>query len=126
MNDQRFPKSAKLLIPSDFKQVMENAEVKSGQPNFLLLATVTGKPSARLGFIISKKRVKLAVERNRIKRCLRETFRKLHHELPPFDVVFLAKSQLAELSNHELHRSGENALQHLSKRYRKLQESVKS
>lgn len=126
MNDQRFPKSARLLTPSDFKQVMESAEVKSGQPNFLMLATVTGKTSARLGFIVSKKRVKLAVERNRIKRCLRETFRQVQHELPPFDVVFLAKSHLAELTNHELQQSGKNALQHLSKRYQKLQKIVKS
>jgi len=126
VNDQRFPKSARLLTPSDFKQVMENAEVKSGQTNFLLLATATGKPSARLGFIVSKKRVKLAVERNRIKRCMRETFRHLQHELPPFDVVFLAKAHLADLNNHELQQSGKNALQHLCKRYQKLHASVKS
>lgn len=105
---------------------MENAEVKSGQPKFLMLATATGKPSARLGFIVSKKRVKLAVQRNRIKRCLRETFRQVQHELPSFDVVFLAKSHLAELSNEELQLSSKNAFLHLSKRYRKLKESVKS
>jgi len=126
VNDQRFPKSARLLTASDFQQVMENAEVKSGQPKFLMLATATGKPSARLGFIVSKKRVKLAVQRNRIKRCLRETFRQVQHELPSFDVVFLAKSHLAELSNEELQLSSKNAFLHLSKRYRKLKESVKS
>lgn len=126
MKDQRFPKSARLLTPSDFNQVMENADVKSGQPKFLMLATATGKPSARLGFIVSKKRVKLAVQRNRIKRCLRETFRQVQHELPSFDVVFLAKSHLAELSNEELQLSSKNAFLHLSKRYRKLKESVKS
>lgn len=126
MKDQRFPKSARLLTPSDFNQVMENADVKSSQPKFLMLATATGKPSARLGFIVSKKRVKLAVQRNRIKRCLRETFRQVQHELPSFDVVFLAKSHLAELSNEELQLSSKNAFLHLSKRYRKLKESVKS
>ncbi len=98
---------------------MENAEVKSSQDKFLLLATATGKNSPRLGFIVAKKRVKLAVQRNRIKRCMRETFRLLQNDLPPLDIVFLAKSNLAELDNDQLQSSGKAAFLHLAKRYNK-------
>ena len=45
----------------------------------------------RLGIIIAKKNVKLAVERNRLKRQLRETYRKERQLLPNLDLVVLAK-----------------------------------
>ena len=47
----------------------------------------------RLGIIIAKKNVKLAVERNRLKRQLRETFRKQRQVLPSLDIVLLAKTE---------------------------------
>ena len=42
---------------------------------------------ARLGLVIGKKQLRRAVDRNRVKRVIRETFRRLRHELPANDIV---------------------------------------
>jgi len=41
----------------------------------------------RLGLIVSKKTAKLAVQRNYMRRVLRELFRLNQHRLPPVDLV---------------------------------------
>lgn len=46
---------------------------------------VTGPP--RLGILISRKHAASAVQRNRIKRCIREAFRLEQHSLGAIDVL---------------------------------------
>jgi len=53
----------------------------------------------RLGIIVAKKHVKLAVQRNRIKRLLRESFRCKRHSLPKIDMVILAKKSADKLDS---------------------------
>lgn len=50
---------------------------------------------ARLGLAISKRVSKRAVERNRIKRLLRESFRRIRHQLPAVDLMVMAREQAA-------------------------------
>jgi ribonuclease P protein component len=57
---------------------------------------------ARLGLAISKRVSKRAVERNRIKRLLRESFRRIRNDLPPLDLVFMAREQAAGVPGPEL------------------------
>jgi len=52
--------------------------------------------------VIGKKSVKLSVERNRIKRQLRETFRHHQMDLAGWDIVVIARKGLADLDNPEL------------------------
>jgi len=59
----------------------------------------------RLGMAIAKKQVKSAVNRNRIKRIVRESFRLHRHAIPPLDIVVMARRGAAEKSSAELHRS---------------------
>lgn len=59
----------------------------------------------RVGLVIAKKNVRLAVQRNRVKRIIRETFRHRQHELAPIDIVVLVRKGIDELSNEELHQS---------------------
>lgn len=42
---------------------------------------------ARLGMVVAKRQFKRAVDRNRMRRIIRETFRLSSPELPPLDVV---------------------------------------
>lgn len=48
---------------------------------------------ARLGLAISKRKIKKAVVRNRIKRLVRESFRLSQHQLAGIDIVVLAQPE---------------------------------
>lgn len=103
---------------------MDNAEFKASQAHFLLLAKPSATPHPRLGFIVAKKKVRLAVDRNRIKRCMRENFRLLQSELPAMDIVFLARQDVGRLDNITLHQTCRDGLQRLARKAR--QNSVTS
>ncbi len=53
----------------------------------------------RLGLVVSKRVSVKAVERNRIKRLIRESFRLTQGELGPLDVVVIARTGAAGESN---------------------------
>lgn len=55
----------------------------------------------RLGLVVTK-RLGKAVRRNRIRRVLREFFRRHQRLLPPGDLVILAKKGAADLTYHEV------------------------
>jgi len=63
---------------------------RSSDRFFTLLARPSGAPVARLGLTISRRAARRAVDRNKLKRLARESFR-LRRELPPWDFVVLAK-----------------------------------
>jgi ribonuclease P protein component len=66
-----------------------------------MLTRDLGKSDSRLGIIVAKKNVKLAVQRNRIKRLLRESFRNKRDSLPNLDIVVLAKKGADLVNNQE-------------------------
>ena len=89
VRNNRLPKSGILSGHKAFQQVLDNADVYSGKylrvhavikelNEELLSPPFTSK--VRVGFLVKKKRVKSAVSRNRIKRIIRESYRKLKHE----------------------------------------------
>lgn len=67
---------------------------------FIALHSKNDDLPARLGLAVSKKKIRLAVNRNRVKRMIRESFRR--HVLHGFDVVIIAKKDPTELSNQKL------------------------
>ena len=89
--DFTFPKEVRLLTASDYSSVFQDVQLRVSSKNFLILARNHKMDQPRLGIIVAKKNVKLAVERNRIKRQLRETFRRQRNLLPNLDIVLLAK-----------------------------------
>lgn len=113
MSTQRFTRDRRLLTPADFKHVMDGAEFKAHHSHYMLLAKASAHTTDRIGFIIAKKKVKLAVSRNRIKRCVRDTFRLQLPENYALDIVFLAKNALADIPNETLHSDFAKSLQQL-------------
>ncbi|MCQ4322315.1 ribonuclease P protein component [Stutzerimonas stutzeri] len=97
-----FSREKRLLIPSQFKAVFDSPSGKLPGRNVLLLVRENQLPHPRIGLVIGKKSVKLSVERNRIKRQLRETFRLHQMELTGWDIVVIARKGLAELDDAEL------------------------
>jgi ribonuclease P protein component len=99
-----FVREKRLLTPRQFKAVFDSPSGKLPGRNVLLLVRENGLPHPRIGLVIGKKSVKLAVERNRIKRQLRETFRLHQMELTGWDIVVISRKGLADLDNPELAR----------------------
>ena len=97
-----FEKSKRLLTAQDYKAVFDAAKWKVSCKELLCLAKPNGFDTPRLGLIIAKKNVKLAVQRNRIKRVIRESFRLHQDQLPNGDLIILARQGLADLTNEEL------------------------
>lgn len=97
-----FGREKRLLNPRQFKAVFDSPSGKLPGRNVLLLARENDLQHPRLGLVIGKKSVKLSVERNRIKRQIRETFRHHQLELAGWDIVIIARKGLADLDNPEL------------------------
>lgn len=58
--------------------------------------------NARLGVAVAKRHVPLAVDRNRVRRMIRESFRHYQAALKGHDIVVIAQRALFELSKARL------------------------
>ncbi|MEN8220394.1 MAG: ribonuclease P protein component [Pseudomonadota bacterium] len=113
-----FTRQLRLLKAQDYKYVFERP-AKSTDPYLTVLARPNGRDFARLGLAISKKRLKRAVDRNRLKRLIRESFRHHQSHLAGLDCVVLAKNGVAQVNNHTLLLSLARHWQQLSHRCKK-------
>lgn len=86
-----FGKNQRLLKADEFKQVFDNPIKKIHSEHLLLFAQQGQAPHARLGLAITKKKLKHAVMRNRLKRLTREYFRLNAEKLGAVDVVLIVK-----------------------------------
>lgn len=98
-----FTKAQRLLTASDYSAVFERNHAKASHRHLLLLARKHDGPQSRLGLVIAKKNVKLAVQRNRIKRLAREFFRQQEPLPQAVDVVLLARKGLGDLDNQTVY-----------------------
>ena len=113
-----FPHYAKLSQPDHYRRVFENPKYKVSSGAFLLLATPGATQSSRLGVVVAKKNIRLAARRNRIKRLVREHFRR-HPFDKAIDLVVLAKSGADQVDSPGL-------WQELDKLWRALGQKVNS
>lgn len=100
--NQGFGREKRLLNAHQFKAVFDSPDIRLSGRCVLLLARFNQLEHHRLGLVIGKKNIKLSVERNRVKRQIREHFRKEELTLLGLDVVMVARKGLADLSNSEL------------------------
>ena len=100
-----FQKSQRLLNSSEYKQVFDHNQFRVSNQHLLILAYYpqTHAQTSRLGLVISKKNVARAVDRNRVKRITRETFRQnSDFALLGLDIIVLARKGLASQKNAQL------------------------
>lgn len=104
MNSACFKRRTRLTVRADYRYVFERP-LKSRDRYFTVLARHSALGFPRLGLAISRKAAKFAVDRNRIKRVVRESFR--HHQpiLGSIDIVVLGQPKLTEHSNQILFAS---------------------
>ena len=110
-----FGREKRLLVPRQFKAVFDSPTGKVPGKNVLLLARDNALVHPRLGLVIGKKSVKLSVERNRLKRQIRETFRHNLELLAGWDIVIVAKKGLGDLENAELKHQFEKLWKRLAR-----------
>lgn len=111
MLNQDFPRCRRLLSAGDFQRVFQDPQRLSSS-HLLVLYAPNDLGFSRLGLAIAKKHAKRAVDRNRVKRLVRESFRR-QAEMPGVDLVVLAKAGIAKVDNPAL-------LETLSKLWAKL------
>ncbi|HVX04053.1 MAG TPA: ribonuclease P protein component [Rhodanobacteraceae bacterium] len=94
------PPAARLRRASDFA-ALRHAERWQGR-HFLLRWLKLPEGNARLGLAVSRKVSKRAVERNRIKRVVRESFRAEREGLPALDILVIPRASAAGAPNPAL------------------------
>jgi ribonuclease P protein component len=92
-----FPKEARLLARREFLLLQQRGKKRQGQ-HFLVITAPGRTQRSRLG-ITTSRRFGKSVDRNRMKRLLREFFREHQHALfPAVDIVIIPKAGAQELS----------------------------
>ena len=97
----RFPPSHRLRSPNQFKRAYAQGK-RLANEHFTVSAVPNDLAGARLGMSIAARNLRRAVDRNRIRRLIRESFRMHHHHLPCVDLVIGARSSVAMTDNASL------------------------
>ena len=87
------PPHNRLRKKYEFDHVFQTGHRLNSQ-YFIFIVAPSKSPQARLGVVVSKRKCRFAVDRNRVKRVVREHFRHLKHQLPGVDLVVLLKSPI--------------------------------
>jgi ribonuclease P protein component len=101
MKSCTFPKEERVLKRKDF--LRRSAAVKKmGFPHFLVIIKPNNLGKTRLGLTVGKN-LGGAVQRNRVKRLLREFFRQSKDRLPPSrDIIIVALKGSDPLTYHQV------------------------
>lgn len=97
----QFRRRDRLLNARDYSRVFAGAR-RSSNHYFTILARPNDLKHARLGLVVAKKNIKTAVQRNRVKRVIRETFRAAKFALPAHDFVVIVKAPAGKSDNSKL------------------------
>ena len=114
LTSRRFSRAQRLTQGEEFKRVFSAAR-RSGDEYFAVLGQNNQRQIARLGMAISRKHVKTAVARNRIKRLVRESFRQHQHALSGVDLVVTLRRDATSLSNQDIFRRLQKHWQHVKR-----------
>jgi ribonuclease P protein component len=109
-----FPAAQRLHHKAEFDAVYKRGR-RHSDTYFLVLASPNNHTAARLGLSISAKSVGNSVNRNRVKRVIRESFRIHQHELPAVDVVVNSRPAARAALNAALRASLEKLWQGIAR-----------
>ena len=89
----------RLKRPEDFQRAFSSGQ-RSADKQFLFIVRTNNLDYARLGLAVPKKHVHKAVERNRIKRVIRESFRHRKQKMLGLDLVVLIRRPVKKLNQN--------------------------
>ncbi len=84
---QGFPRAARLTRAVEFEKVLRHPDFRLRSGPLRLNAVFNRMHCARLGLVVGKKAVARAHARNRIKRVIRDRFRRRRSDLDSLDIV---------------------------------------
>ena len=88
-------RAQRLTKRAEFDSVLQDADIRLTRYPVRLVAKANTFGFARLGLTVSKKNVRVAVHRNRVKRLLREWFRVNGEHFRSYDVVLFVREYVA-------------------------------
>jgi len=93
--NQTFPSICRLAHSYEFDAVFDKNEVRLNSASLLLLAKPNNLGFNRLGMIVSKKSTPKSVQRSKLKRKIRESFRKaVFGSTSGWDIVLMTRSKI--------------------------------
>lgn len=99
-----FAPAARVRTPAQHARVWREGKRRYYGP-LVVITCPNPNGQARLGFAISKRSQPRAVDRNRTKRLLRESFRHVAAELPAVDIVISMSRKVRMRTEADLHRA---------------------
>jgi len=112
VSQSSFSRKYRLVSKADFQSVFANP-FKVSHKYLLALSCPNQKDYPRLGIIVAKQRVKLAVDRNRFRRIVRESYKTVKETLKGLDIVVLIRSECTALCKEESKQTLRKDIDHL-------------
>ncbi|HPI93694.1 MAG TPA: ribonuclease P protein component [Deltaproteobacteria bacterium] len=102
MPDERFSPRERLRKRIDFKRAEKNKIARLVTKHLIIVAAPSEHHHTRIGITASRK-IGGAVRRNRVKRILREIYRRNKASFPAgHDLIFIAKNDMTDIAFHDL------------------------
>ena len=100
----RLPADRRLRRKCDFEAVYARGR-RFGDSFFAVVSCANDAAGPRLGLAVASKTAGNSVERNRIRRIVRESFRLRQHDIPSVDLVVSARTRVRGAAGGELRAS---------------------
>lgn len=104
IKDNAYTHRDRLENASQFNRVFDQA-TKASSDFFTLLFRENTVGQPRLGVIVAKSRAKRAVDRNTVKRIIRESFRLTKTSLPAYDFIVILKRPIRAIKKAKFKKS---------------------
>lgn len=111
-----FPRSARLLTAADYACVFKKNKRFSDR-HWTILVHRSSAEAGKLGLAIAKKRARRAVDRNKIKRIARESYRHHCNEMRGLHLVVMNRDAAASESVSGLRRSMDSLCRKIISKY---------
>jgi ribonuclease P protein component len=97
----KFSRAMRMNRPGDFSRVFRQGQ-RTGGGGLTILTVENSVGHPRLGLAIAKKHIKLASQRNRLKRIIRESFRQHQSRFSNIDIVVLSRPDIVKRDSTQI------------------------